>query len=207
MTAGTRHVPLVAAAGLVATVACTRPPEAFICPDVDEGELVVSELRGPQDESDTWGQWLELYNASDSVLDLYGLRVTMAPLDGAEPDVILVRTEPVELQVGGYAVLGRFDDRRRPDHVDYGFELDIEGDILTAAKIEVEACGVVTDELVYRQLPGLGSLALDGAASPTAAANDDEASWCNDADEPTVEEAQTEIGVPGTPGEANPACP
>jgi hypothetical protein len=207
MTVGPRHVPLVASAGLTIVVACSRPHETFYCPDVDEGELVVSELRGPQEGSDTWGQWIELFNASGSDLDLYGLRVTMSPLNGSASDVILVRTERVELPVGGYAVLGRFDDRGRPDHVDYGFQVDLSGDILTAAKVEVEACGVLTDELVYRDLPATGSLALDGAIEPSADANDDELRWCNDANEPAPGPAQTAIGVPGTPGEANPPCP
>lgn len=186
---------------------CTREPEALVCPDADEGELVISEIRGPQSGSDTWGQWVELFNASGGDLDLYGLRVTFVPGDGSEPDVVLVRTEPVEVPLGAYVVLGREDDIRRSPHVDYGYLGDFEGDLPPIGKVELEACGVLVDTVTYRELPQLGTLALDGAIEPTAESNDDTASWCADATEPPPDGPQTEIGVPGTPGEENRPCP
>ena len=186
---------------------CTREQEPFFCPDVGEGELIVTEIRGAQEGPDTWGQWIELHNPTDRDLDLFGLRVEMRPLDGDEPDVVLVRTEGVALEAGGYGVLGRFDDDNRPEHVDYGFTVDLDSSLLSAARIQVKACGVVTDSVVYRNLPSTGSLSWDGALPPDATANDDELAWCPDTTEPSPDGPQTELGVPGTPGEANRPCP
>lgn len=198
-------LPLPLASVLVS--GCAREPEPLVCPDAEEGELVISEVRGAQSSTDTWGQWVELYNASGSDIDIHGLRVTFVPGDGSEPDVVLVRTEPVEVPLGEYVVLGREDDIRRSPHVDYGYLLDFAGDIPPVGKIEVQACGVVVDSATYRDLPQIGTLALDGEIEPTAEANDDMASWCGDTTEPPLEGPQTEIGVPGTPGEENRPCP
>jgi hypothetical protein len=79
---------------------CAREQEPFLCPDVGEGELIITEIRGPQEGPDTWGQWIELHNPTDRDLDLFGLRVSMRPLDGDEPDVILVRVEGIALPAG-----------------------------------------------------------------------------------------------------------
>jgi hypothetical protein len=185
---------------------CAREQEPFFCPDVGEGELIITEIRGSQEGPDTWGQWIELHNPTDRDLDLFGLRVSMRPLDGDEPDVILVRAEGIALPAGGYAVLGRFDDDARPEHVDYGFQVDLESSLLPASQVTVTACGVITDRVLYRRLPGLGSLSLDGATAPDAEFNDDETVWCDDATEPSPDGPQTELGVPGTPGEANRPC-
>jgi hypothetical protein len=203
-----QHLGMLGLAAVMTIVCgCTREPEAFLCPDVEEGELVVSELRGPQSGVDTWGQWIELFNASGADVDLYGLRVTFVPGDGSEADAFLVRTEPVEVPLGAYVVLGRDDDRTRPAHMDYGYELDVASDLPPSGKIEVEACGELLDSMTYRELPVLGTLALDGALEPTAAVNDEPANLCGDATEPSPDGPQTELGVPGTPGEANRPCP
>ena len=45
--------------------------------------------------------------------------------------------------------------------------------------------------------------ALDGAVPPDADLNDDHERWCAD----EREGPPTEIGLPGSPGEANPPCP
>ena len=42
--------------------ACARDPVEAICPDVSEGALVVTEVRGPQSPDDADGPWVELFN-------------------------------------------------------------------------------------------------------------------------------------------------
>lgn len=191
---------------------CAREQEAFLCPDVGEGELIVTEIRGNAD--DVGGQWIELFNLTDRDLDLFGLRVTMRPLDGDAPDVILVRREMVEMAAGSYAVLGRFNDSNLPEHADYGFSRDLEMDLLESAIIEVKACGVVTDRVVYRGLPETGTLYFDGSLPPDAEVNDDEMLWCRPgvggsdggSDTGGSDTGAIPIDVDGTPGEANPPC-
>ena len=47
---------------------CERDMLEHICTPVEDGELVISEIRGPQSELDTYGQWIELHNRSTSSL-------------------------------------------------------------------------------------------------------------------------------------------
>src|SRR5262249_61788322 len=79
--------------------ACARDPLPEACPDLAVGDLVISEIRGPQSGgSDTLGQWIEIYNASGHVVELQGLSLRMQHLDGSGDVTILVREER---QVGG----------------------------------------------------------------------------------------------------------
>ena len=78
-----------------------------------------TELRGPQDP-DSWGQWIELHNATGSDLDLEGTLVDLQSIGGSIHDRILVRRS-LPIDAGAYVVLGDYPDDDRPDHVDYGF--------------------------------------------------------------------------------------
>ncbi len=77
---------------------------------------------------------------------------------------------------------------------------------LPSGAIAVESCGVEISRLEY-ELPRVGTLALDGALDPGAdngpATPDESDAWCYDArEDPTAQE----LGVRGSPGEANPTC-
>jgi len=48
--------------------------------ELDAGDLVITEIRGPQDGVDSRGEWFELYNTTADSIDLYGLRGTMTNL-------------------------------------------------------------------------------------------------------------------------------
>jgi hypothetical protein len=182
---------------LIAASACTREPAEAVCPPLSPGQLVVTEIRGSQDPEDTWGSWLELYNASGRAVDLAGLQLRFRREDGSAEIPVLVRRS-LEVAPGGYAVLGLFDDADPPPHVDYGFLGDDRGGWLAAAAIDVEACGAQIDRASYGPLPARGSYSLGGA--PDAERNDLPTSWCTDA---------TQIGpaCPGTPGVRNIGCP
>jgi hypothetical protein len=196
------------AAALAAFPACSREPLASICPDVAPGDLVITEVRGPQqgpDAADLSGEWIELYNASGETLDLAGLRLELQKLDGTGALGFIVRRRGVEVEPGGYAVLGRFADGAEPSHVDYGYRGDLDSSLHGSGAIEVVACDVTVDRLIYRNLSDRGTLALDGAIDPpTAEANDDAGATCVD---DAVDPAAPSAGARGTPGEENPACP
>ena len=53
--------------------------------------LLDEQVRGPQAGGDTWGQWVELYNASGATLDLEGTVVDLVSVDGSHRYRILVR--------------------------------------------------------------------------------------------------------------------
>ena len=171
-----------------------------MCPDVTAGQLVITEIRGAQSGGDTYGQWVEIYNASGAPLDLEGLHVVFTRVDGgATARAIVRRSLPVA--DGGYVVVGREPDDMLPPHVDYGMGTDFPTAWFTGGSIELDACGVMIDQAQYTSLPTTGTWALQG--TPDATANDTTGNWCNDT-EPNPD--STQLGLPGSPGAANPPC-
>lgn len=170
--------------------ACTRDPASAECPDISPGDLVVTEIQGPQMDA-TQPAWIELYNASSSPIDLEGTRIRFRRKDGSSEVPVIVRRS-VTVAGGGYIVLGLVDDAMRPDYISYGFLNDFHVPFLAAAAIDVQACGTLIDRAVYDALPKTGSHSL-GTSPPNKDDNDVPASWC---DKPTA-----------TPGQANPTCP
>ena len=204
-TAGTGHI-VAAVLGLSLLLGCPREPEDVPCPDVAEGDLVITELRGPQDGNDSFGQWIELFNASEAEVDLFGLRIDIVPLDGRDPIIALVRREGVVVAPGEYAVVGRHNDTNLPEYVDYGWAITSSSpSLFDNAFVEISACDVLIDRMLYRGLPSVGTLALDPSSPPSAKRNDDETAYCVDAaDAPPG--AATGFGQPGTPREDNRPC-
>jgi len=227
-----RAIALVGGAG---ASGCVHEPLPCLS-DLEAGELVITELRGPQDPDDTRGQWIELFNATDRELDLAGLRGTIRPLDGSPVDgdlslTFLVR-EPLPVAPGGYVVLGTLplDEARRPE-LDYSFNADFRreppeieeasGGVVTLppdenadprelfgnARLQLHACDQLVDELIYVELPTMGTFSYDGSVVPDAEGNDDLTRWCTDATEAPTEGPQTATGRPGSGGEANRPCP
>lgn len=227
---------------------CTREP--LPCQlELDEGDLVITEIRGPQEGADTRGEWFEIFNATDETLDLRGLRGELVNLKGSIELGFLVR-ESLTVEPGGYVVLGSLRDP--PPEVDYSFfddfavapqslEVDYgqitggldEGgapstpfdyplpplgefvedqlsdpkELFANARIELWACDQRIDALVYAELPTLGTYSFDGIVPPDADGNDDALQWCTNETEAPATGPQTELGLPGSPGEANPPCP
>lgn len=212
------HLPQVfcdhIAAGLVPLLAlpllgggaagCATDPLDIACPEVAVGELVVTEIHGPQTGADAYGEWIELYNTTKRAIDLSGLSVSVTKLDGSTEARFLVRTATT-IGPGAYAVFGKQIAGDEPAHVDYGYISDLDSKLFDSGAVDVESCGLRIDRMVYRNLPTKGSVILDGSIEPpTAAANDDEVNLCLD----TTEDAMTEqSGIRGTPQESNPPCP
>jgi len=196
--------------GCALVAACERGPVETVCPAVNEGDLVITELRGPQGGgADTWGQWIELYNASGTDLTLSGLVLQLKKLDGSSKATLAVRSYELEVDDGDYVVLGRLpqgDDL--PDHLDYGYEDDFASDLYMDGILQVYGCEELpVDQVVYYDLPAEGSLSFDGNLEPSAEANDEEDNWCVDDTEVQPGDGGTpQAGIPGTPGEGNRPC-
>jgi hypothetical protein len=201
----------------LALCGCPRDPQPWICPPLQPGDLVVTELRGPQSGADANGQWLELFNATGEPIDLRGLRLTIQLLSGSGASTILVRAPELTVEPGDYVVLGHHDPERAPAFVDYAFLSDYfttstsdDGETTARPKdlpldgvVEVYGCDGLVDRLVYRDLPELGTWSLDGSMIPAADLNDDPTLWCID-NQTGADAAQ--FGLPGTPGEPNLSC-
>lgn len=194
---------LIVLAGALLASGCARDPLDVPCPRLDEGELVITEIHGPQSgDADDYGEWIEIYNPTGRTLDLSGLAISVIKLDGSSSADMLVRSA-LQLPPGEYAVFGRQVDSALPPHVDYGYIADIDRKLFDSAALEVSSCGQRIDVVVYRNLPTKGSLILSGDAPLTAEANDDELNWCTDERE---DENSADSGIRGTPREENPTC-
>lgn len=189
---------------LVALSGCERAPLDFDCPDLDPGDLVVTEVRGSQSGDDTYGDWLELFNASGRTIPLRGALVTVTALDGSSKASILIR-EPVTITAGDYFVLGRQSPASLPEYVDYGYLADFDSDMLDTGAVQIYGCDrdVDIDLAIYRNLPSRGTFGLDGSVAPDADANDIDTAWCVDDEEDAGSEA---AGLRGTPKEMNRPC-
>jgi hypothetical protein len=189
---------------VVAASGCVRDPVEQVCPDAAVGDLVVTEIRGPQSGGDTYGKWIELYNASGGTIALTGLEVLLRRLDGGAEQTIRVRGTAVAVAAGAYVTLGDFVAGDEPDHIDYGFAPDLDSPIYDSGAIEVYACGELIDTAIYRNLPTTGTWSF-GVVPPTAEGNDVEPAWCtDDFDDP---DDTGELGIRGTPREENRPCP
>ena len=186
--------------------ACARDPIDVPCPDIQAGDLVVTEIRGAQSPEPGYGEWIEIYNGSPDTVDLTGLRVTLTKLvDGtAAASFVLRGGASTDAAPGDYFVLGRFPAGDEPSYVQYGYADDYDGDLPTGAAVDVFSCGELVDRMIYRSLPTEGTWSLSGAFDPPADAdNDAEDSWCVD----TTEDDDTpSMGIRGTPGEMNIPC-
>ncbi len=179
---------------------CVRDPVEAPCPDLGEGDLVVSEIGGPQTGMDTLQPWIELYNASGKSVDLMGVKVRFRRVSGSdETDTIIRRS--LTVAAGAYVVLGLDSDvdGERERYLDYGMAGDFHASWPTSSAIDVEVCNTLIDRAQYSSLPKAGTYSL-GTQPPTAAANDLPASWCTDT-------TANPGSFPGTPQKANTACP
>lgn len=189
---------------------CVREQLPEICPSVDVGELVISELRGPQTGDDSFGNYLEVYNAAGKTVDLEGMFVRVRSA-GGDVREFFVR-ESVEVAANGYAVIGGKLVEEQPNWMDYAIGTDTSARFLDykSAFVELEACDETIDEVFYATstLPTLGTLACGNDQSPPSAEDNDDAEagcWCTDAGEADGQPLFG-VGLPGTPGGAN-RCP
>lgn len=196
---------------------CSRAPQPEICPTLQRGALVITELRGPQAGGvDTYGQWMELFNTTDAEVDMYGLRISWREKDGGNDFDILVR-ESLLVAPNEYVVLGHHEPGAIRDFVDYSFfgdhfkkpnedsdddgpsdedDDEPEGEVLEPTVNDLHDEGIlelatcedeIVDRLVYDDLPATGSFSLGLETEPDADSNDDLSAWCSDLFEPAPE--------------------
>jgi hypothetical protein len=212
---GGRVALAVVALTATALLACVREPLDDTCPDVAEGDLVITEIRGPQSANSQtiYRQWIEVYNASDAPIAAKGLFFDFTKFDGKNFFTVFVRDESLVIEPGDYFVVGGGDPGEHP-YIDYDYTPDHHSttagkekdpaDLYAGGTLQLSVCGIHLDRTVF-QLPGLGTLSLDGNTTPDARTNDDYLEgWC--VDESPIEGSETLIGR-GPPGEANLPCP
>ena len=161
------------------------------------GQIVVTEFMAKSEggNSDD-GEWVEVYNTTEAILDLQGCLLKDLDNDSHVID------QPLTIGPGMFLVLGRSDDLLEnhglePDYVYAGFTLSN-----TADEIVVQCAELVIDQAIYTSDAVVTGAAyqLDPDAFD-ATLNDLPANWC-----PALTDYGTD-GLLGTPGTANSDCP
>lgn len=154
------------------------------------GAVVLSEVMSdPNLLSDTQGEWIELHNPTDRVVDLQGCLID----DGGTARLV---AEPLPLAPGGHVTIARAASPGFVPDLVMPMSLGNDGDVLV-----ILCDGVEIDRVVYGPGFPLGagaSMSLDPGSSD-AASNDAAGAWC-------FAETSYAFGL-GTPGSPNPPCP
>jgi Lamin Tail Domain len=170
------------------------------CGGWSPGGVVFTELLPDPEGTDSGQEWLELYNPGHSAVDLRGLLLYAARADGSQERAYLFG-ESVQVEAGGYVVLGDVRSEELPAHVNhsYGGSLGALGN--TGGLIGLRCGEVVVDEVRYTSPLRSGVARIyDGRLVPDATGNDEPGRWCD------APPSTADGGPRRSPGAANPAC-
>ncbi|MEC9071797.1 MAG: lamin tail domain-containing protein, partial [Myxococcota bacterium] len=166
-----------------------------------EGELLITELMiNPAAASDPFGEWIEIFNATDQTLSLVGCEVHD---QGTDIIALGEGTGYLVIEPGQHLVLGFSDDLSKNGGVDVNV---VYGTMLldnVTDEVVITCPSGVVDEVAYGTvlfpIQSGSSMSLD-AGSMDAESNDLPFSWCPGGE-------VFGAGDYGTPGQANAACP
>jgi len=197
MKTAIRHTTLLAA--LAALQAACAPAASSDdndgCAHLLPGDLVVTEILADPSGSDTGHEYIEIFNATESEIDLAGVSLYVA---GAREKSLALPTATVA--AGAYFVLGDARDDVVPSYVDYAYGSKLGALPNESGRVGLRCRGTIIDEIAYAKTKSGHARELDGAAAPDAFRNDEAGAWC-DAQTPIPESEDF-----GTPGEPNARC-
>lgn len=161
------------------------------------GDLVISEIMADPDGAEESSPWVELFNASEGVVDLSEVSLLFGGGEELTDERALGarRMEPREYLVAGYS-----DPEDQPEFVNIVLGEAPAMDATGGGRFDLECGARVLDEVQYAKVRDGVSRQFDGRSAPDAILNDDSGRWCD---------AETEFveGSSGTPGGANESCP
>ncbi|MDP6945522.1 MAG: lamin tail domain-containing protein, partial [Myxococcota bacterium] len=161
-----------------------------------EGDVVFTELMiNPELVDDFHGEWIEVLNATDSIIDLAGWSLG----DGANEIVFFDPLTPTLLAPGQRFVIGRDGDSTQNgglvlDHVAPQMSLKNLSDTVQLVWDELVIDAVSWDQSAGWDVPEGASLAL-AAGAEDAVSNDLQPSWCA----ATSPYGDGDLGTPGSP--------
>ncbi|WP_428266280.1 hypothetical protein [Haliangium sp.] len=173
------------------------------------GQLVITEVMptptgadvsdDPGDDGRPGPAWIEIYNPTDVVIGLQGVRLLTRRSDGSAAGALVLT--PAQVEPGRYFVLGR---SARSATAPAWLDLDLPAmpTIDPGGGSVTLACDVIEiDTAAYPANPPGAAVGLSGGGQqPDPERNDDPAGWCS----ATIGFAP---GARGSPGAANEACP
>ncbi len=168
------------------------------CGSAQEGILVISEIMiDPAAVGDVNGEYIELYNASSTTIDLQGFRLTGDGADGFTID------QSLTVQPGKYLLLGTNPDTQSNGGLTLDYQYNYSSLILNNSgdSILIMSGMTVIDRVDYTSAwPYTSGVAM--SLNPeylNAADNDDKNNWC-------LATSPYGAGDLGTPGQANDSC-
>ncbi len=174
-------------------------------PGLKVGDLVITELLiNPNAVADDVGEWFEVRNMSDAVINLAGLE--LAEVSGVDKHVIHP-CAPLTVPPQGVVVLGNNGDQAvnggvKLDYVYKKFGLNNFGDSVIL-QVTYSGQTIVLDQVLWDaswDINGAAGRALSLDATQTSTTgNDDRANYC-------LADAPLPGGDKGTPGKVNTAC-
>ncbi|WP_163997727.1 lamin tail domain-containing protein [Pyxidicoccus caerfyrddinensis] len=180
----------------------TPPGEGMdaACAGLLPGDLVFTEYLNDPVGTDTGQEYVELHNPTRATVDLEGLTLYAARVDGSQERAYLF-TGSVPMAAGSYLVLGDVREGPLPAHVDHAY-----GEALGALGNSGGTLGVRCGERVVDEVqltaPARSGVArvYDGRLVPDSAGNDDPERWCDGSG------AEDAAPGRGSPGAANAPC-
>ena len=187
---------MVGALGVVSGAGCGfEDLGVAACPSrLLPGQIVISEIMA--DPGSATGEWIEIFNATDEVVDLRGAVLTVEGGDEAPRQHVIRATR---IEPGAYFVLGRDSADRSLAPIDYVYGQALDALPDDGGQVTLRCDVITVDVAVYPgATPGV-AVGLSGAQIPDAVSNDEPASWC-------AGSSAFAPGRAGSPGAANETC-
>ena len=181
---------------------CARSPLATEteCEEFLPGDVVITEVHANPDGSDGDGEYIELFNARGTALELQGWTLVSSRTDGTGASEH--RFGESEVGAGDYFVLGGAAPESLPAHIDYSYGNTLGSLRNSEAALSIRCGETVIDRVGYASTRDGRALEFDGRLVPDDESNDDAGNWC------FAPETASEIspGNFGTPGAPNSPC-
>jgi hypothetical protein len=161
------------------------------------GDLVITEVMANPEGDDDGNEYFEIYNATSNVIDLAGVVLEKAGVDGSKAKQHIMSS--TILQPGTYMALGGVLPEFRAPYIGYGYAADLGSMTNSGGQLALYCQDTEIDRVFYGEATSGHSQGLDGVLTPDHIANDDLANFCD---------ATTEFatGAFGSPGVANEPC-
>ncbi|MCP4446171.1 MAG: lamin tail domain-containing protein [Myxococcales bacterium] len=161
------------------------------------GDLVITEVMANPEGDDDGNEYFEIYNATSAAIDLTGLVLEYAAVDGSKDKEHVMRGTIIE--AGSYIAVGGVLDEFRAPYIAYGYADDLGGMTNGGGQLGLRCKDVQVDHLVYGEAVSGHSQGLDGNIVPDHLSNDLVENFC-----PATTEFATEAF--GSPGVGNEPC-
>lgn len=180
---------------------CSAACGAEVLPE--PGQLVITEIMAdPATATDANGEWVEIYNAGSSTVELAGLVIKTS-----NPAASVPSDKSYLLAPGGYAVIAKSADPAINGGIEGAIAvagISLSNSTTTKVDVRLESAGKTIDSVLYNitGFPKVTSgVAMQLAPGSIAAdKNDNAALWC-------LASTPYGKGDKGTPGKANSECP